>query len=336
MGGVTVIKKVIVLELKDDYALAMEEGGSIIRIKKKDGLSVGDKIYILPEDLYQQAQEYTIIPFSVKSKSEKRSSNPNSWNHLIGVAAMLAIVITLLLPKITLPACAEVSFDGISGIQIELDRYGRILDADSPDNSVSDESLLTLKKKKLKDAEAEIYDLCGSETILIGYANLKDSEKDKRLIQMIQSLFPEQPVVYLQGDPDDIHMAESKSISLGKYLMEQKKTDELEKILSTLPKEKIKQLLQENPKWIDEDLRESLEEHIEEHDNDNDGMDDSIESSEDFEDAEETENPDMPDETEDTNAQELFGNEEDPDIEEPQNNDLVDEPTNYIDGEEDE
>lgn len=40
------IKKVIVLELKDDYALAMEEGGSIIRIKKKDGLSVGDKIWL--------------------------------------------------------------------------------------------------------------------------------------------------------------------------------------------------------------------------------------------------------------------------------------------------
>ena len=364
MGGVTVVKKVIVLELKDNYALAMEEGGNIIRIKQKDGLSVGDKIYVLPEDISQRAQENTIIPFSVneprKSQSVKRTSNTKLWNRLIGVAAMFAIVITLLLPQMSLTACAEASFDGSAGIQIELDRYGRILNAVSPDNSVSDESLFVLKGKNIKDVEAEIYALCGSESILIGYANLNVDDKDDRLVRIIQSLFPGQPVVYLQGNPDDIHMAETKSISLGKYLMEQKKADELEEILSALPKEKIEQLLQENPKWIDEDLREILEEHkehLEDYDDGNDVDDDKTESSEHFEEAEETdepdipdeseeteksdipdeseetEKPDMPDETEDAKAQELLENQEDPDIEEPQNDDLEGESANNIDDE---
>ena len=331
------IKKVIVLELKDTYALAMEEGGNIIRIKRKDGLSVGDKIYVLPEDIYQPEQEHAITPFSFNELRKKLSidhtSNTISWSRLVGVAAMLAIVISLLLPKLSLPAFAEASFDGSAGIQLELDRNGRILEAVSTDDSVSDEAVLALKEKNIKDAEAEIYSLCDSESILIGYASLNEDNKDDGLVQIIQSLFPKQSVVYLQGNPNDIHMAETKSISLGKYLIKQKKADELDKIITSLPKEQIEHLLQESPKWVDEDLREIIEDHKEQlEDNDeNDVDDDETESSEHFEEDEDTEDPDIPDKGKVAKDQELLDDQEDNDLETFQNDDSEDEPTDNID-----
>ena len=43
--------KVLVMEIKEDYCLAMTEDGAVVRIRKKDGMKVGRRIYILREDL---------------------------------------------------------------------------------------------------------------------------------------------------------------------------------------------------------------------------------------------------------------------------------------------
>lgn len=46
--------KVIILEIKGGYALAMTEDGEIIRIKKKAGMKVGAAVYVLEEDRYKK------------------------------------------------------------------------------------------------------------------------------------------------------------------------------------------------------------------------------------------------------------------------------------------
>ena len=43
--------KVIVMEIKETYALVMAEDGQILRVVYKDGMKVGDCIYILEEDI---------------------------------------------------------------------------------------------------------------------------------------------------------------------------------------------------------------------------------------------------------------------------------------------
>lgn len=46
--------KVIVMEIKETYALVMAEDGQILRVVYKDGMKVGDCIYILEEDILKK------------------------------------------------------------------------------------------------------------------------------------------------------------------------------------------------------------------------------------------------------------------------------------------
>jgi hypothetical protein len=300
-----VIKKVIVLELKDDYALAMEEGGGIIRIQRKNGVFVGDKIYVLPEDVMQDKPMAAVVPFPSHESQEReglsasRKRPAKTRTRLLGVVAMLAIVITMLLPQMSFNAYAMASFDGPSCIQIELDRYGRILRADSPDGSVSAEALSVLKGKNIKDAKIEISNLCGSEDVLIGYALLdhRVDDKNDKVAQTIQALFSRAPAVYLQGKTDDIHAAKNQSVSLGKYLLEQMDDDELEDILADLPIAEIEQLVQEKAEWMDEDLHEKIEEYKE-------SLTDEKNNDEDDNDIEDNEQSETPEQSDDSDEQE--------------------------------
>lgn len=146
-------KKAIVMEIKAAYAIAMEEGGSIIRIKKKDGLSVGDSIYVLPEDLYQGQDacsdsslhrfQRKLVPFPGIKKS--------SLVKIASIAAMLILCITLAVPQLTVTTYAQASFDGAGSIQLSLDRNLQIIKATSSDQSVSDSVLKALHGKHINE-----------------------------------------------------------------------------------------------------------------------------------------------------------------------------------------
>ena len=69
--------KVMVMEVKEHYALAMGEDGQIVRIRYKAGMQIGDCIYILEEDLYQEEKtEYpehpALVPFETKKEKAKK------------------------------------------------------------------------------------------------------------------------------------------------------------------------------------------------------------------------------------------------------------------------
>lgn len=260
-------QKVIVLELKTAYALVMEEGGRILRIRRKDGLAVGDTIYVLPEDLYEEDRASNVVPFPAGGKSRastgKRDRKPR-WLRVGGIAAMLALCITLLLPHVSPTAYAVASFDGAVSVQVALDRHGCILSAGSPDGSVQQEQLNGLKGKKLEAAAAELRTWCGDGGLLVGYALMDGDEGDPAALRTIQALFPKQPVVCLSGAAGDIRAADGQSVSLGRYLMSCMENEDLDEILEELPPETIGQLLQENPAWSRHpDLLEALEEQLE-------------------------------------------------------------------------
>lgn len=277
-------KKVIVLELKTAYALVMEEGGAILRIYRKDGLAVGDTIYVLPEDIYQEKRASAVIPFPAggKGSSSSRKHNGKSiWLRLGGMVAMLALCISLFLPKFSMTVYAVVSFDGDSSIQVELDHDGRILSAISLDGSVTQDDLDSLKGKTIEDAASDLNTWCGDGSILIGYTLMDGSEGGPATLQSIQALFTKQSVVCLSGVAGDVHAADGQSVSLGRYLMSQMKTEDLNDILEELPPETIEQMLKENPAWSSypefqealEELREKQDEKFEDTDDPDDEPD---------------------------------------------------------------
>lgn len=220
-------KKAIVMEIKAAYAIAMEEGGSIIRIKKKDGLSVGDSIYVLPEDLYQGQEACSdsslhrfprkLVPFPGIKKS--------SLVKIASIAAMLILCITLVIPQLTVTTYAQASFDGAGSIQLSLNRNLQIIKAVSPDQSVSDSVLKALHGKHINEAGETLRSACGFDDVLVGYALTSEQEDASSLDQELRALFPSHSVTFINGTSQDIENAEKESLSLGKYLTGQQDKD---------------------------------------------------------------------------------------------------------------
>ncbi len=220
-------KKAIVMEIKAAYAIAMEEGGSIIRIKKKDGLAVGDSIYVLPEDLYQKEEacagsschrfQRKLIPFPGIKKSPLVK--------IASIAAMLILCITLAIPQLTVTTYAQASFDGAGSIQLSLDRHLQIIKAVSPDQSVSDSVLKTLHGKHINEVGNTLRSACGFDDVLVGYALTSEKEDASSLDQELRTLFPSHSVTFINGTSQDIENAEKESLSLGKYLTSQQDKD---------------------------------------------------------------------------------------------------------------
>ena len=229
-------KKAIVMEIKAAYAIAMEEGGSIIRIKKKDGLSVGDSIYVLPEDLYQGQEacsdsslhrfQRTLVPFPGIKKS--------SLVKIASIAAMLILCITLAIPQLTVTTYAQASFDGAGSIQLSLDRNLQIIKAVSPDQSVSDSVLKALHGKHINEVGNTLRSACGFDDVLVGYALTSEKEDASSLDQELRALFPPHSVTFINGTSQDIENAEKESLSLGKYLTSQQDKDRSDASLKIL------------------------------------------------------------------------------------------------------
>ena len=246
-------KKAIVMEIKAAYAIAMEEGGGIIRIKKKDGLSVGDSIYVLPEDLYHQKNACAGFSGSGSKKTLLflPSVQKSTLFKIASIAAMLILCITLVIPQLSVTTYAQASFDGAGSIQLSLDRNFQIIKAISPDQSVPDSVLRTLHGKRIDDAKEELYSACGSDSILVGYALTDENEDSSALASHLESLFPSQSVTFVNGTNQDIENAAKEELSLGKYL-----ADQQDKTSSDKPEKEIEKENAEKSSSEEEELKE--------------------------------------------------------------------------------
>ena len=89
--------KVIVMEIKETYALVMAEDGQILRVVYKDGMKVGDCIYILEEDIlkkdsFKEENHASIIPFVERKKTGNQ--HKTLWKKMVAVAAAFALFVT--------------------------------------------------------------------------------------------------------------------------------------------------------------------------------------------------------------------------------------------------
>lgn len=237
--------KVLVMEIKEDYCLAMTEDGEVLRIQKKDGMKVGKRIYILREDLFNKED-------SIREISEKeRKIIP--WKFMTAAAAVLAAVIGLVFfAGISLKPCAVVSVDGQRSIQLELDRHHTVKKAVSYDHSLSQKSLEKLEGKKLEEA-GEILKQTKSfqdnEQKIVSYGFYDGNDKETEgFKEMLQEVLGTKDTVYIQGTAADVKQAEKEKKTLGMFLLEKAaEKEELEEVLESLPPEKAAELLQDYP-----------------------------------------------------------------------------------------
>lgn len=303
--------KVIVLEIKDNYAIAIKEGGEIVRINKKPNLSVGDKVYILPEDLYKEEKVNGVAPMPfVSNKSKRVKINQNVLRRAASIVAVFILCFSfLMLPQFTKTAYAMASFDGENSVQMELDKNNRILTVESLNNTVSKDELKKYKGKNIKELDSEFNSLLGNGTILIGYAPEKDNWNEEEFVNNVNALFGSDNVVYLLGSTDDIDASDDNDITIGRYIAgKMYLNDELEDILEELEYKELVQMLKDDPTWMEvpefkdeiedraEDLFDDDEDEDDETDlNDLDDDDDSDNDDNDDDDLDDDEDDDLDD-----------------------------------------
>ena len=263
--------KVIVMEIKETYALVMAEDGQILRVVYKDGMKVGDCIYILEEDIlkkdsFKEENHASIIPFAERKKTGNQ--HKTFWKKMVAVAAAFALFVTsfavLSKPE---KAYAMVSVDGEKAVEVVLNQKNRVKEADSKNDSLTRE-----EKKKIKGEKVETIknyfsqDLSGKETIIVGYAFLEDESEEERaaLQRRLEKTFGTEHLLYLAGDKEDVENAKKAGKSLGIYLAEQILTGEdFNKVVNEVTEEEILELLEKNPSFIENPvLKKSIQEKL--------------------------------------------------------------------------
>lgn len=205
--------KVIILEIKGGYALAMTEDGEIIRIKKKAGMKVGAAVYVLEEDRYKKVRTL-------------------QWQKAAVIAAAVLLCITsLLLPQFSQQVYAMVELEGAKSVSVKIDKNYKIQDAYSYDDTMSLKALKDLEGQKLQDLKEiveELRDADGRLTVV--YAMYKEDEKvSKELEEVLQKIFGNENVTYMKGKIEEIQEPDKKQktdIITGKEIIAEPKPAE--------------------------------------------------------------------------------------------------------------
>lgn len=302
------------MEIKETYALVMAEDGQILRVVYKDGMKVGNRIYILEEDIlkkdsFKEENHASIIPFAERKKTGNQ--HKTFWKKMVAVAAAFALFVTsfavLSKPE---KAYAMVSVDGEKAVEVVLNQKNRVKEADSKNDSLTRE-----EKKKIKGEKVETIknyfsqDLLDKETIIVGYAFLKDESEEERaaLQRRLEKTFGTEHLLYLAGDKEDVENAKKAGKSLGIYLAEQILAGEsFHKVVNETTEEEILELLEKNPSFMEEPiLKESIQEKLSEYEDADDFEKEEEANHDENEDIleqqnekrEEQEEPDQTDET---------------------------------------
>ena len=206
--------KVIILEIKDRYALAMTEEGEIIRIKKKAGMKVGAAVYVLEEDKYEKVRTL-------------------QWQKAAAIAAAILLCITsLLLPQFSQQVYAMVELEGAKSVSVKVDKNYKIQDAYSYDDTVSLKALKDLEGKNLRELKDFAEQLRASDGSLnVVYALYKKDKKvSEEFAKVLQEIFGSESVTYMEGKIEEIQEPDKKQktdIITGKEIIaEPKETEE--------------------------------------------------------------------------------------------------------------
>lgn len=303
--------EVIVMEIKEKYALVMAEDGQILRILYKDGMKVGDCIYILEEDLVEkdvsgEATSAVVIPFVPRKKAGKQ--HKRIWQKMVAVAAACALFVTsfavLSKPE---KAYAMVSVDGEKTAEFVLNQKNRVKEADSKNDSFTKKEEKTIKGEKVETIKKYFsQDLSEERTIIVGYAFLEEESEEEHaaLQRRLEKTFGTEHLLYLEGNKEDIENAKKAGQSLGIYLAEQIVAGEnFHKVVNEVTEEEVLELLEKNPVFMDrpeerETIRQKLsdgeeEGKSEETDRDEEADEDALEQQREAnpEEAEESEEP---------------------------------------------
>ena len=155
--------KVIVMEVKDNYAIVMTPEFEFVKIKKKANMQEGQKIYIVDEDICYSDEKVLFF------KNKKFMKGLGLIAILIGV-----ILALILLNPFKNDSYAVVSLDGAGSLELELDENKHVVEATSRDDSIPDKELDYLKGEPLDDAVDHVADSLNNDSYVLAAYSIAD------------------------------------------------------------------------------------------------------------------------------------------------------------------
>lgn len=283
--------KGIIIEVKDEYSIVVTNESEFLRIKNKEGMKVGDKIYFLEEDLYnvdesnvlyveeEKAEESNVIDFNEKKEKSKKKMS-TVYKRLVTVAATIAIIVGTVIYTSSPKSYATVSFDeNGSSVELNLDKDKKINSASliNGNLNISDDDdfavVLDQLYKQIKQDSKNNKN--GRVLVALCFEGDDDIAYEKEIKKLISQKFKGLNIMYIRVDKNQIQQNTNDKISMGEYAaMKMIEEDDIEGMTI----DKLNQMLKDGKyAYLREEILDELEDRSEGYEDDDDDDIDDIE-----------------------------------------------------------
>ena len=233
--------KVIIMEVKDDYAIVMTSDFEFIKIKKKKSMTEGQKIYIVDEDICYGKDKTSFLD---KNKPLK----------ILGLIAILLgiLLLAFLFNPFKKDTYATASFDGDASIELSLDKNKKITEAISRDDSIPSGELENLKGKSFEYGIDTIDDYLENDNYILASCYVPNDENDNYIDNIRNTLDKElSDVIFINANKDDVKQAQKENKTLGQYKLQNVASlSELEKYINNVNYNKLDKFVLTNSDLI--------------------------------------------------------------------------------------
>lgn len=280
--------KAIVMEIKENYIIVMDEKGVLVRVKKKNSLKVGETIFCLEEDKYN-------------GEVKLKNNTMKTW--LIPLGAVAALLLILINPMSNMfspnvnNTYAVLTFDVNPSIEFDLDDKGRIVSVKGLNDDGNILDVESIKGLTVEEGAIKLKELLTSEnylgngnSVLIGFSFVGgDNIQYEEMVQnVVKTTFSETNVAFMKGDEQSLSIAQKQGVSLGKYeAMNMLDEDGIEEAFESLSTQELLDLLKANnsnvflnAEALDE-LQDELEDRLEDGEDEDDEKEDEDEEDHD-------------------------------------------------------
>ena len=284
--------KGIIIEVKDEYSIVVTNESEFLRIKNKEGMKVGDKIYFLEEDIYnteenailsdqseENEEKSNVIDF--KEKKEKSKNNMSRiYKRLVSVAATIAIIVGAVIYTSSPKSYATVSFDeNGSSVELNLDKNKKVnstsLINGSLDISDDDDFSMVLDQLYKQIKRDSKNNKNGRVLVGLCFEDAEDLAYEKEIKNLISQKFKGLNIMYVRVDKNQVNMNQNAEISMGEYAaMKMIEEDDIE----GMTMDRLNQMLKDGKyEYLREEILDELEDRSEGYEDDDDDDIDEIE-----------------------------------------------------------
>lgn len=284
--------KGIIIEVKDEYSIVVTNESEFLKIKNKEGMKVGDKIYFLEEDIYnteenailsdqseENEEKSNVIDF--KEKKEKSKNNMSRiYKRLVSVAATIAIIVGAVIYTSSPKSYATVSFDeNGSSLELNLDKNKKVnstsLINGSLDISDDDDFSMVLDQLYKQIKRDSKNNKNGRVLVGLCFEDAEDLAYEKEIKNLISQKFKGLNIMYVRVDKNQVNMNQNAEISMGEYAaMKMIEEDDIE----GMTMDRLNQMLKDGKyEYLREEILDELEDRSEGYEDDDDDDIDEIE-----------------------------------------------------------